>query len=228
MTPGLFEYPKSAALGRVLPKSKIYEHGSPTSSVKELFVRQVDQIVWQFKLAPETINLPSSRSVPEIQIFSVTLKEGEIKGEVLRFMDQSIPYPILFELCYEDKVKAIASYKRPSEADNTRWVISDYFETSWVSKETLRSPLPLVLNLESLYASLLTSLIPFPLRSGEGLQDFVARMELFRSRQKELKKCESRLKKEKQFNRKVKINAELRELNREIESLTSHFPNLST
>ena len=228
MTPGLFEYPKSAALGRILPKSKIYEHGSPTSAIKELFVRQVEQIVWQFKLAPETINLPPSRSVPEIQVFSVTLKEGEIKGEVLRFMDQSIPYPILFELCYEDKIKATASYKRPSEADKTKWVISDYLETSWVSKETLRSPLPLVLNLESLYASLLTSLIPFPLRSGEGLQDFVARMELFRSRQKELEKCESLLRKEKQFNRKVKINAELRDLNREIESLTSPFPNLST
>ena len=228
MTSGLFEYPKSAALGRVLPKSKIYEHGSSTSAVKELFVRQIDQIVWQFKLASETINLPSSRSVPEIQIFSVTLKEGEIKGEVLRVMDQSIPFPIFFELCWEDKIKAIASYKRPSEADSTKWVVSDYFETSWFPKGTPRSPLPLVLNLESLYASLLTSLLPFPIRSGEGLQDFVARMELFQSRQKELEKCESRLKKEKQFNRKVKINSELRELKREIETLTSVFPNHST
>ena len=228
MTTGLFEYPKSAVFGRILPKNKIYEHGSPTSAVKELFVRQVDQIVWQFKLAPETINLPRSRSVPEIQVFSVTLREGEIKRDVLRFMDQSIPYPILFELCFEDQIKAVAAYKRPSEVDKTKWVISDYFETSWVSKETLRSPLPLVLNLESLYASLLTSLIPFPLRSGEGLQDFVARMELFRSRQKEMEKCESRLKKEKQFNRKVKINSELLELKKEIETLTSSFPNHST
>ena len=228
MTTGLFEYPMNAAFGRILPKNKIYEHGSPTSAVKELFVRQVDQIVWQFKLAPETINLPSSQSVPEIQVFSVTLKKGEIKGEVLRFMDQSIPYPILFELCYEDKIKAIASYKRPSEADSTKWVVSDYFETSWIPKETPRSPLPLALNLESLYASLLTSLMPFSIRSGEGLQAFVARMELFRSRQKELEKCESRLKIEKQFNRKVKINSELRDLKREIESLTSPFQNLST
>jgi len=228
MTTGLFEYPKSAALGRILPKSKIYEHGSPSSAVKDLFVRQVKQIVWQFKLSPETINLPPSRSVPEIQVFSVTLREGEIKRDVLRLMDQSIPFPILFELHSGDQIKAIVSYKRPSEVDGTKWVISDYFETSWFPKETPRSPLPLVLNLESLYASLLTSLMPFPIRLGEGLQDFVARMELFRSRQKELEKCESRLKKEKQFNRKVKINSELRELKREIETLTSAFPNHST
>lgn len=228
MTTGLFEYPKSAVCGRILPKNKIYEHGSPTSAVKELFVRQVDQIVWQFKLSPETINLPRSRSVPEIQVFSVTLREGEIKRDVLRFMDQSIPYPIFFELCFEDQIKAVAAYKRPSEVDKTKWVLSDYFETSWLPKETPRKPLPLVLNLESLYASLLTSLIPFPIRLGEGLQDFVARMELFRSRQKEMEKCESRLKKEKQFNRKVKINAELLELKKEIKTLTSAFLNLST
>ena len=228
MTTGLFEYPKSAGFGRILPKNKIYEHGRPTSAVKELFVRQVDQIVWQFKLSPETINLPRSRSVPEIQVFSMTLREEEIKRDVLRFMDLSIPYPIFFELCFEDQIKAVAAYKRPSEVDKTKWVLSDYFETSWLPKETPRKPLPILLNLELLYASLLTSLMPFPIRPGEELQAFVARMELFRSRQKEMEKCESRLKKEKQFNRKVRINSELLELKREIKTLTSAFPNLST
>jgi len=66
MTAVLFDYPKSAAFGRVLPKAKIYEHASPSTAVKNLFVRQVEQIVWQFKLAPETVNLKPSRAVPEI------------------------------------------------------------------------------------------------------------------------------------------------------------------
>ena len=57
MTAVLFDYPKSAAFGRVLPKNKIYEHASPSTAVKDLFVRQVEQIVWQYKLAPETVNL---------------------------------------------------------------------------------------------------------------------------------------------------------------------------
>jgi hypothetical protein len=29
--------------------------------LKDLFVEQVEQIVWQYKLAPETINLPARR-----------------------------------------------------------------------------------------------------------------------------------------------------------------------
>ena len=79
--------------------------------------------------------------------------------------------------------------------------------------------MPIVLDLEVLYAHLLAPLMPFQARSGEGLQAFVARMELIRSKQRVLDPCEARLRKEKQFNRKVAINAELRDLKQELEGL---------
>ena len=44
MTAVLFDYPKNAAFGRVLPKNKIYEHGTPSAAIRQLFVRQVEQI----------------------------------------------------------------------------------------------------------------------------------------------------------------------------------------
>lgn len=219
MTAMLFDYPKTAAFGRVLPKSKIYEHGSPGTSTKELFVRQVEQITWQYKLAPETINIKGTQTVPEIQIFTVALKDGELKTEVLRCIDQAIPFPIFFELRFDGRIKAIAAYKRPSEADSTKWVISEYFESGWVSSSTPCKTLPLVFDLETLYGHLLTPLMPHPARPGENLQTWVERMELSRSRQRELEKCEARLRKEKQFNRRVMINAELRDLKQELEGL---------
>ena len=219
MTAVLFDYPKSAAFGRVLPKSKIYEHASPSSGVRGLFVRQVEQIVWQYKLAPETVNLKKSRAVPEIQVFRIALKTGELKYDVLHCIDQAIPFPILFELRYEGKTQAIAAFKRPSDADRAKWVVSDYFESAWLPSEAPRTPLPVVLDLEVLYAHMLTPLMPFPARPGEGLQAFVGRMELIRSKQRELEKCEARLRKEKQFNRKVTINAELRAFKQEIKTL---------
>lgn len=220
MTAVLFDYPKSAAFGRVLPKTKIYEHASPSTAVKSLFVRQVEQIVWQFKLAPETVNLKPSRVVPEIQIFRIVLKTGELKYEVLQCIDQAIPYPILFELRYEGQIRAVAAFKRPSDADKSKWVVSDYFENAWQPSEAPRTALPVVFDLEALYACFLAPLLPFPARPGEGLQTCVKRMEQIRSRQRELDKCQARLRKEKQFNRKVAINAELRALKQEIKTLT--------
>ncbi|MET0064822.1 MAG: DUF4391 domain-containing protein [Candidatus Thiodiazotropha sp.] len=220
MTAVLFDYPKNAAFGRVLPKSKIYEHGSPSAAVRQLFVRQVEQIVWQHKLAPETVNLKASKAVPEIQIFSIALKGDEFKPEVLRCIDLAIPFPIIFELRFDGKVKPIAAFKRPSEADASKWVISEYFEGDWVSADTPRKSLPMVFDLETLYGQLLIPLMPYPARSGEDLQTRVERMERIRVKQRELSRCEARLRREKQYNRKVDINAVLRQLQLEIKQLT--------
>ena len=219
----LFAYPPNAAFGRVLPKSKIYERSQPTTAVKELFVRQIEQIVWQYKLAPETINVQGTTIVPEIQIFRITLKTGELKPEALRCIDQAIPFPLVFELCHEGKVKSIAAYKRPSAADAAKSVISPYFATDWLPEDTPRQPLPVVFDLEALYAQLLTPLLPYPPRSGESLQAQVDRMDQIGQLQRELERCEARLAKEKQFNRKVAMNAEKRELNGQLKDLTRYF-----
>lgn len=242
MTTTLFAYPRNTAFGRVLPKGKIYERGTPSSATKEFFVRQVERITWEFKLAPETINLQGTSSVPEIQVFSVTLKNGELKTEVLRCIDQAIPFPILFELQFNGKVKPIAAFKRPSEADSTKWVISNYFEGNWVKELTTedtkdtekpvagcsvvkRTPLPLVMDLGQLYERLLEPMMSYPARPGESLQTRVERMELIRIKQREMERCEARLRQEKQFNRKVEINAELRILQRELENMTRSLSN---
>ena len=111
MKPALFEYPAKTAFGRVLPKSKVYEHGRPSAAIKELFVRQVEQVIWLNKLAPETLNLKRSRAVPEIQVFSVTLKVPELKAEVLRCIDLAIPFPLIFDLHQGSKVKVVAAFR---------------------------------------------------------------------------------------------------------------------
>jgi hypothetical protein len=215
----LFNYPKQAAFGKVLPKNKIYEKGSPSTSVKDLFVRQVDQIVWQYKLASETINLPATASVPEIQIFTITLKDNTLKHDVLRCIDQAVMYPIIFELRYDTQCKVVAAHKRPNESDCGKWVVSNYFETKWLPQNTARSSLPVVLDLATLYESLLSVLLPHPALPGERTQERVERMELIRIKNNEIDKCKIRLKTEKQFNLKVEINAELRTLKQELETL---------
>lgn len=56
----LFEYPTKAAFNRIVPKAKFYERSKPSKTVREKFVSQVGQVVWSFKLAPETINLAAT------------------------------------------------------------------------------------------------------------------------------------------------------------------------
>ena len=222
---GFFDYPKSASFGRVLPKNKIYEHAGANTALKDLFVREVDQIVWRYKLAPETINLSPTKSVAEIQVFDISLKTGKLDEAVLRAIDKAIPFPLIFELSHGGKRRATAAYKRPSEADSAKWVISEYFATDWMVDTVARSPLPVAVNLGGLYDALLSGLMPqqvqaAPGQDAEDIQARVDRIEAIRTKTREVERIKARLGREKQFNKRVAINAELREAKLEVERLT--------
>lgn len=215
----LVSYPSQAEFGRILPKNKIYEHGVVKTRLKERFVEHVEQIVWQYKLAPETINLPAKPGVPEIQVFRITLKGPELDEAVLQCIDDAVQFPLLFELEYQGKVRMVATYKRPSEADSGRWVTSEYFWGKWQPITTERNLLPAALDLGSLYAALLQQLIPLTPRHSETLQQLVERFSAVNTASRQIEKLKKKLEKEKQFNRKVEINSELRELKKEYDEL---------
>ena len=222
----LFAYPKQAEFGRVLPKNKIYEHSGANTPLKDLFVEQVEQIVWRYKLAPETINLAAKPGVPEIQVFAIQLKTSELHRDVLRCIDGVVQFPIIFELTQgqgaEAGIQVVAAYKRPSEADAASWVCSDYFESGWMPATSERATLPLALDLGGLYEQMLQRLVPIAARTHEPLRDLIVRTEQVMSKKREISKTEARLNKEKQFNRKVEINAELRALQNLVRALTTN------
>lgn len=218
--PALVNYPQQATFGRTLPKNKIYEHSGASAGLKELFVEQVEKIVWQYKLAPETINLPARAGVPEIQVFRIALKTAELSLDVLKCIDGAVQFPIVFELEHEGKIKVIAAHKRPSETDAGQWVASAYFSTAWLPSDAQRSDMPVVLDLGGLYEALLQRLIALAPRAHESFADLLMRLERVRAKQREVEKTRARLAKEKQFNRKVEINAALRQLNNELEEMS--------
>lgn len=220
MTAAFFDYPKAAAFGRVVPKSRIYEHAAVGAALKDLFVTQVDQIVWKYKLAPETTNLAATKTVSEIQVFGISLRTGKLDEEVLRAIDRAIPFPLIFELSWSGKRKAVAAFKRPSDADPTKWVVSAYFAADWAPDDAPRLPLPVALNLGGLYDALLTALMPEAAGSGEDIQARVARMEAIQAKTREVDRIKARLAREKQFNKRVAINAELRAARQELERLS--------
>jgi hypothetical protein len=205
----LFSYPPQAAFGRTLPKNKLYEKSGANTRLKDLFVAQVDQIVWQYKLAPETINLSARPGVPEVQVFSIHLKTPELHHDVLRCIDGAVQYPIVFELNYEGRTQMVACHKRPSEADAHQWVCSDYFSNAWQPATAPRQALPVALDLAALYES-----------PQEKLADLVLRLGKLNGLQRDIQKTQGQLAKENQFNRKVGINAQLRQLKTELEEMS--------
>lgn len=239
----LYHFPKQTAFGRVLPKSKIYQHSTPSVAAKALFTQQVEQIQWAYKLAPATLNIPASIAVPEIQVFRIRLKSDfarvlhdsdTIHHEILRCIDNAIPFPLLFEIIRplasesnqpeQIQTQVIAAYKRPNEADASKWHSGQYFAGNWQTTQANdreRSALPIALNMASLYQQLLSPLLPQAARPHEALQQHAERCEAIIQTEKELAKQQAKLNKEKQFNRKVEINNKVRNLQHTLTNLTS-------
>lgn len=216
----MFAYPKQAEFNRLVPKTKIYAHARASKRVKELFAKQVDEILWKYKLSRETINLPARSGINEIQVFDVTLKTPELDPDVLQTIDKAIPFPLVFQLTYDGQVSFAVSYKRPSEADASKWVIEATFQTAPRPVSAERSPLPVALDLAGLYEHIVRCHIPMPQRPGEGLAEHVARFNELEAKKKVQQHLKTRLAQEKQFNRKVELNAALRTLSQELETLS--------
>lgn len=214
-----FNYPQQAIFGKVLPKAKIYEFTKPNNAVKKLFIKQVDQIVWEYKLSPETINIPPGEDVQEIQILKMQLRVPDVDKRIFQVIDQAIPSHTFYEIVFANKLKLIAAYKRPSDADVSKWVTAAYFESDWLTNSAEKRSLPISLNMGSLYAQMLREIIPTRARPSESLREQVNRLELIHHRKAEIDKLKVRLNKENQFNRKLEINSKLREIQRSINEL---------
>ena len=206
----MFNYPSKAKFNRVLPKVKIYTNAKPGKKVKALFVSQVEEIVWKYKLSRDTINLAPRDGFAEIQVFEIILREPELAPEVLSVIDKAIPYPILYRLRYEELIKHVAAYKRPAADSSGKWLTEAYFETGWTDAGVPTLPLPVALDIKSLYEQMLFAYIDLPPRAGETLEALVKRVGLIRKHKRELQALEAKINKEKQFNRKVELNSQLR------------------
>lgn len=221
MKPILYQYPEKAAFGRVVPKIKIYEHSRAGNALRNQFVKQIDKIIWQYKLAPETINIPAKGGILEIQVFRIELKTAELDESVLRSIDKAIPHPVFYELVYDGRIKMTAAYKRPGDASGNKWFAESYFDQPWVAENAKRVELPVALNMGGLYEQMLGACLPLPARKSENLKSHVERLMQIQRKEIEADKLKARLRKERQFNRKVEINAELRALQAQINKLSS-------
>ncbi len=219
MTAPLYQFPAKASYNKVIAKTKIYQQARVGQKLKEKFIRQLDKITWRYVLAPETINLPARQGIAEIDVIELRLKTPELDEAVLYAIDKRVRIPIIYQLLYNQKIKTVVGYKRPSDADAKLWVVKAYFSSEWQPENAPRLELPVALNLATLYEQLLRAYIPYPSRQGENLKAQVARIQELRVQQQACEKLETRINREKQFNRKVELNAEVRKIKQAIEVL---------
>ena len=217
---GLLRLPQDPAFGRMVPKSKIYAHTRSSAKLKAVFVQQVEKIVHTSILSPKTVNIPAKEPVLEIHVLSLLLRTPTLKPDILQAIDRAIPYPTLFVLSYQNKIQYCMAYKRPSEADRRKWVISSHFATDWIANNSDSQNLPLALSLQTLYERLIKAILPIQSRGDETIDQWIARAENIGAMQCQVVELKKKIdNKNLQYNRRVELNAQLKELNKQINAI---------
>lgn len=209
----MLDFPQSTVYDRRIPKQKFYENLSVTPELKRVFVEQINLISWKNKLAPSTINVEAGVDVTEIEVIEIRLNQQNLDKRILQLIDREIPYHILFLLAYEDKMQAWIAYKELSRTGTGAFKPGVYYHTDWQPPDTLTPRLE-GLNMDSVYEGFVRQIAGERLNaaSGEDLKDSVIRDEKRQKLSREIAALENKINREKQFNRQVEMNAELKRL----------------
>lgn len=213
--------PKTTEFNKRIPKQKFYENMDISPALKKIFVEQVRIIYWKNKIAASTTNLAAGTDVTELEVFEVRLSSPVLDDSLLRQIDKEIPYHILFLLEYQGKYQAWIGYKEAAASGNKAFKVNGYYHTEWLAEDEL--PLKLEgLNVDAVYENFVRQIAGDKLKTeaaGESLKESIARDEQKQALQKQIATLQAKIRKEKQLNKQMQMNTELKKLKKELEVL---------
>lgn len=213
--------PKTTEFNKRIPKQKFYENMDISPTLKKIFVEQVRIIYWKNKIAASTTNLAAGTDVTELEVFEVRLSSPVLDDSLLRQIDKEIPYHILFLLEYQGKYQAWIGYKEAAASGNKAFKVNGYYHTEWLAEDEL--PLKLEgLNVDAVYENFVRQIAGEKLKTeaaGESLKESVARDEQKQALQKQIATLQAKIRKEKQLNKQMQMNTELKKLKKELEAM---------
>lgn len=215
----MLSLPKTTEFNKRIPKQKFYENLPVTPVLKRAFVEQIRTIWWRNKIAAATVNLAPGEAVTEIEVLELRLNQPSLDESVLLQIDREIPYHILFLLEYGGKYQAWIGYKEAASGSSA-FKVSQYYHTDWMAADQL----PLRIeghSLDAVYENFVRQVAGENLAptGAESLHESVERDIRRQQLQKQITALENKIRKEKQLNRQVELNGELKKLRKELDDL---------
>ena len=207
----MFSFPQTTVFDKRIPKQKFYENLTVNPALKRVFVNQIKAVYWRNKIAPSTVNLAAGATVTELEVFSIQLNQPFLDEAVLRQIDKQIPYHILFLLEHEGEVQAWIGYKEASSGENA-FKVDRYYHTDWLSPDKLDLRLE-GLTMDAVYENFVRQIAKDTFSdSTETLKESVERSKKKAELEKKIAALQTKIRREKQLNRQMEMNAELKRL----------------
>ncbi len=214
----MFGLPQSTEYGKRIPKQKFYDKLNVSPALKRVFVEQIRVIYWRNKIATSTVNVAAGEDVSELEVFEITLSQKNLDQSVLLQIDREIPYHILFIWSFEGRYQAWIGYKEETSVGGNAYKVSSYYHTEWMPEDKLHLNLEGI-SLDAVYENLVRRIAGDALQGGwaESLKSSVEKDKKRKELEKRIAVLQGKIRREKQLNRQMEMNGEVKSLRRELE-----------
>lgn len=203
-----FNLPISTTVNRFIPKNAF--DAFTNAKQKKKFTNVVEKITWLNKLSKETINL-AGKEIEELQIFEIKLKEECYPKDLLDIIDKSIPYQIIFVLSSQDAILISTSKKHSHPLNQDSAVVDWSFATEWFISTENNYQLNLKISLDYVYTDFCSQLSNYN-QEQKDITKIIDHDKYLKGLKKQIADIKKAIKAEKQFNKKVELNIELRKI----------------
>ena len=235
--------PPSALVEQRVPKKLLLEHGAPTAADKRQIQDGIEEIIWVAALKPTNIGIPAfqdaEREYLEIAVLTVELRPAAKSARLIELIHRAIPYPLVLATGQSGSVSLSLAHKRWSQGETGKVVIEDvrlvalsldapsnqedaFLASIAVSRLPSQNLFTLydgiLAQFSALEASRITGAFAKP-DSTEHASTLREGLERHTSLQRDLNLLRARAAKEKQINRRVELNLEVKRMEAELASI---------
>ena len=202
----MYGLPITTEVKKQLPKKAIYAKFNMPTSQREHFDADIARLDIVGMVSSKTVPaLAEGDEVKEIYILAIQLKRKEYDTKNIALLTKLIPQKMVFALHYEEDVQ-FAIY-------HTKLITSE-----WQTSEEASLPL-LGLNLGAVWENIVTHIGQIKISEGNSLAEQIKVEEMRTKVKAQIASLTQRLNKEKQFNRQMEINAEIKSLRKQLINL---------
>src|SRR6056297_553074 len=226
--------PDSCIVGNIIYKKMFYENATMNKRDKEIFKDHINKIIWQYSFKLATINLQpykdDIREYEEVAVLEVSLSNGSKCKRIAEIIQGTIPYPTMIAFVENERVLLNVAHKRTNMADASKNTIEESISTEWIDLSDLTDrqkqfledldikTLPFS-NAYKFYSALVDKLNLFNASSlgldysqikGKDANSIKILKDKIDSLEAKIIELKNSIKKEKHFNKKMKMNVEIK------------------
>lgn len=202
----MYGLPQRTEINKPLHKTKVFEKFDLTASQRDSFDADISRMFITHVVAESTIpTIKAGKEIADFYIIEVSLKRREYAPKNIELLAKFIPRKILFVLHFEEKAQFAIHH--------TKLICSE-----WQQRDTLNVTLA-GLDLDAVWENIVATIGSITVQEGNTLTEQIKSDEQKSKLQKQIQLLQQKLNKEKQYNRQIEINAEIKRLKKQLNDI---------